>query len=118
MDDISDTTAISIYDYINNTSNLDIIDKMLNKGIVIKEAIYYEEQTFAGKTFVITGTLEHPRKYYQDIIESKGGKVSGSVSKKTSYLISNEDSGSSKSLKAKELGVPVITETEYKTMFS
>ena len=102
MDDISDTTAISIYDYINNTSNLDIIDKMLNKDIVIKEAIYYEEQTFAGKTFVITGTLEHPRKYYQDIIESKGGKVSGSVSKKTYAVLIGEDAGS-KEVKAREL---------------
>mgnify|MGYP003244603541 FL=1 len=77
----------------------------------------------AGKTFVITGSLElyANRNELKKEIESRGGKVSGSVSKKTSYLISNEDSVSSmssKSLKAKELGVPVITETEYKTMFS
>ena len=73
-----------------------------DRGIVIKEAIYYEEQTFAGKTFVITGTLEHPRKYYQDIIESKGGKVSGSVSKKTYAVLIGEDAGS-KEVKAREL---------------
>lgn len=78
------------------------------------------KQDLAGKTFVITGSLElyANRNELKKEIESRGGKVSGSVSKKTSYLISNEDSGSSKSLKAKELGVPVITETEYKTMFS
>lgn len=102
MDDISDTTATSIYDYLNNSTNLDIIDKMLNKGVVIKEVINHEEQTFSGKIFVITGTLNHPRKYYQDIIEGKGGKVSGSVSKKTYAILIGEDAGS-KEAKAREL---------------
>ncbi len=67
-----------------------------------------------GKTFVITGSLFEfeNRDTAKARIESCGGKVSGSVSKKTSYLVSNEDSGSSKTMKAKELGVAIITEKE------
>ena len=67
----------------------------------------------AGKTFVITGDLEHfeNRRELQDLIEKLGGKAAGSVSKKTSYLINNDaQSSSSKNKKARELSVPVITE--------
>ena len=71
---------------------------------------------FAGLTFVITGDVEHfkNRRELQDLIESLGGKASGSVSKKTSYLINNDSlSQSSKNKKARELSVPVITEAEF-----
>ena len=71
---------------------------------------------FAGLTFVITGDVEHfkNRRELQDLIESLGGKASGSVSKKTSYLINNDPmSQSSKNKKARELSVPVITEAEF-----
>ena len=73
-----------------------------------------------GKTFVITGSLYkfENRDAAKTKIESYGGKVSGNVSKKTSYLVSNEDSESSKSKKAKELGVPIITEEELIAMFT
>ena len=90
---------------------LDIIDDNITISSVTK-------QDLAGKTFVITGSLETyaNRNELKKEIEERGGKVSGSVSKKTSYLISNEDSTSSKSVKAKELGVKIITETEYKSL--
>ena len=79
---------------------------------------YVEEgadERFAGMTFVLTGALE---KYTRDaagaIVEKFGGKVSGSVSKKTNYLLTNEaDSGSSKALKAKELGTPIMSEADF-----
>jgi len=83
----------------------------------------FEEQepaAFAGKTFVITGSLTHyeNRDALKAEIESGGGKVAGSVSKKTDYLINNDiESGSSKNKKAKELGVPIITEDMYIEMF-
>ncbi len=75
-----------------------------------------EEAVFAGKTFVITGALEHfsNRKALQELIESKGGKAAGSVSAKTSYLINNDvTSNSSKNKKAKELGVPILSEQDF-----
>lgn len=62
-------------------------------------------------TFVITGTLSQPRKYYQDMIENNGHKVSGSVSKKTDYVLCGEDAGSKKT-KAESLGIKIITEKE------
>ena len=83
----------------------------------------FEEQqqaAFAGKTFVITGSLNHyeNRDALKAEIEAGGGKVSGSVSKKTDYLINNDiESGSSKNKKAKELGIPIITEDMYIEMF-
>lgn len=72
-----------------------------------------------GKVFVITGSVGHfkNRKEMQEIIESKGGKVTGSVTAKTNYLINNDTtSGSSKNKKAKELGIPIISEQEFVEM--
>ena len=73
----------------------------------------------SGRTFVITGDLEHfpNRRALQDQIESLSGKAAGSVSQKTSYLINNDSmSGSSKNKKAKSLGIPIITEEEFINM--
>lgn len=69
---------------------------------------------FEGKTFVFTGALSKPRSFYEDIVEANGGKCSGSVSKKTSYLVTdNPNSGSSKAIKAKELGIPILSEEDF-----
>ena len=80
-----------------------------------------EEETgnpfIQGKTFVITGSLEHygNRDELKDFIEQSGGKVTGSVSAKTDYLINNDiSSASSKNKKAKELNIPIITEAEFR----
>ena len=71
---------------------------------------------FAGKTFVVTGTLEHfSRKEAEEAITALGGKASGSVSKKTSYVVAGEAAGS-KLTKARSLGVAVLTETEFMAM--
>lgn len=101
MDDISDSTAKSIINYLSNDENIDMIKKLLSS---VKPRIQknHNEQIFVGKTFVITGTLKHPRIFYQDIIEGKGGKVSGSVSKKTYAVLIGEDAGN-KETKAREL---------------
>lgn len=75
----------------------------------------------SGKTFVITGSLNHykNRDELMSVIESMDGKVSGSVSSKTDYLINNNvNSSSSKNVKAKKLGVPIITEEEFINMIS
>ena len=79
------------------------------------------EQTLDGKIFVITGSLEHfsNRNELKELIESKGGKVTGSVTSKTSYLINNDLlSGSSKNKKAKDLGVEIISEQDFLNRFS
>ena len=119
LEGIGLTTATTLFDWIREHSKeyfslrkeLDIIDDNITTSSVTK-------QDLAGKTFVITGSLETyaNRNELKKEIEERGGKASGSVSKKTSYLISNEDSTSSKSVKAKELGVKIITETEYKSL--
>ena len=71
---------------------------------------------FAGKTFVVTGTLEHfSRKEAEEAITALGGKASGSVSKKTSYVVAGEAAGS-KLTKARSFGVAVLTETEFMAM--
>ena len=78
-----------------------------------------EDQIFEGKTFVITGSLEHyeNRDALKAVIEERGGKVAGSVSKKTNYLINNDsESASSKNKKAKELGIPILTEGEFQNL--
>ncbi len=92
----------------------------------LTEVLTFEEQSadagdnlLEGKTFVITGSLESfgNRKELQELIESRGGKVAGSVSAKTSYLINNDNmSGSTKNKTAKSLGVPIITEAEFLEM--
>ena len=77
------------------------------------------DNAIAGKTFVITGSVNHfdNRNQVKDLIESMGGKVTGSVTAKTNYLINNDNmSTSSKNKKAKELGIPIITEEEFMTM--
>jgi DNA ligase (NAD+) len=68
-----------------------------------------EGRLFTGKTFVITGTLSAPRQEFKKLIEDNGGKVSGSISSKTEFLLSGEGGGS-KQAKAESLGVPVIDE--------
>ena len=74
------------------------------------------DNRFAGKTFVLTGTLQnYTRDEASAVIEKYGGKASGSVSKKTSYVLAGENAGS-KLTKAQELGIPVISEEEFAHM--
>ena len=74
------------------------------------------DQRFAGMTFVLTGTLERfDRKAAEAMIVDRGGKASGSVSKKTTYVVAGEAAGS-KLRKAQELGIPVLTEEEFAAM--
>ena len=74
------------------------------------------DERFSGKTFVLTGTLEKfTRQEASEIIEKYGGKTSGSVSKKTSYVLAGEEAGS-KLIKAQELGIPIISENEFLEM--
>ncbi len=73
---------------------------------------FQKDSFFAGKTFVITGELSKPRDEFKALIEKSGGRVSGSVSKKTDYLLLGENPGSKKE-KADELGVKIMSESEF-----
>lgn len=117
IDGIGDVLAKAWIEYFSAEANNTQVDKLLAELTIEKEELPSEEEAvFAGKTFVITGSLEHfsNRKALQELIEAKGGKAAGSVSAKTSYLINNDTtSNSSKNKKAKELGIPILSETDF-----
>ena len=117
IDDIGPIMAQSIVDFFAQSQTQDLIQKLKIAGVNTETQIQEEkDERFSGKTFVLTGSLENfSREEASNIIEKLGGKVSGSVSKKTSYLIAGEDSGS-KLTKAQALGVQVLTEAEFMDM--
>lgn len=117
IDGIGEVLAKAWIAYFADEVNNRLVDRLLAELEIEKEVLPSEEDAvFAGKTFVITGSLEHfvNRKALQELIEAKGGKVSGSVSAKTSYLINNDvTSNSSKNKKARELEIPILSETDF-----
>ena len=118
IDGIGPVIARSLTDYFGNPANNRKLDHLLSHLHIQKEEIT-EEQIFKGMNFVITGSLEHfgNRSKAKNLIESLGGKVTGSVTGKTNYLINNDvTSNSSKNKKARELGVPILSEDDFLKM--
>ena len=120
LSDVGLITANSIYSFFKQEQTIDLINRLRDAGVNMKvleedDSSNYDER-FSGKTFVLTGSLEN---YTRDeagvIIEKFGGKVSGSVSKKTSYVLAGEEAGL-KLTKAQDLGVTIITEAEFNEM--
>ena len=113
--DIGDIIANSILEFFQDERILEGIDNLLKEGVMpYFDELIVEESIFTGKIVVITGTIEGlSRNEIRDIVERKGGKVTGSVSKKTDYVIVGEDTGS-KYDKAVELGIRIIEEEELK----
>ena len=114
VEGVGEVLAESLVDWFNETKNQHVIQALKDHGLNFH---YLDNspnipQTFAGQTWVITGTLSHPREYFEAIIQVRGGKTSSSVSTKTSYLLAGENSGS-KFAKAQELGVKILTEAEF-----
>ena len=117
QNDVGEITAKSIYEFFREEQSIDLINKLKQAGVNM-ESLEEEniDNRFEGKTFVLTGALsKYSRDEASDIIEKLGGKTSGSVSKKTSYVLAGEDAGS-KLTKAQNLGVTVITEEEFEEM--
>ncbi len=112
--DVGEIVADSIIDFFAEQHIAEQIDKMLADGVHPSEAQAIEENEFAkDKTVVVTGTLSRMgRKEVEDLIASLGGKASGSVSKKTDYVVAGENAGS-KLDKAQQLGIKVLTEKEF-----
>ena len=114
--DIGQTTAESIAAWRELDQSKQLIEKLRTAGVNFIGEKTAKSDLLAGKTIVATGSLTlYTRKEINDLIESLGGKASGSVSKKTSYVVAGENAGS-KLQKAAELGIPVLTEEEFKNM--
>ena len=120
VDDVGEVVARSVHDYFRHPENIQLIDRLraaglnFSSGTAITTAV---STTLTGQTFVITGTLSQPREYFEELIRSHGGKISGSVSKKTSHLLCGTDAGS-KLDKALGLGVSVLKEDDFHALLA
>lgn len=115
IEGIGPVIAKAFTDYFSNEENLKKFHHLMSH-LELEEVKKEENQTFAGKQFVITGSVVHfaNRSQLKEFIEQRGGKVTGSVTSKTDYLINNDTaSNSSKNKKAKELGIPILSEADF-----
>ena len=118
IDTIGPVIAGSLTDYFSNEDNNRKLDHLMSH-LTVKKEEKTGEQIFRNMNFVITGSVEHfaNRAQAKEFIESLGGKVTGSVTSKTNYLINNDTtSNSSKNKKAKELGIPILSEEDFLKM--
>jgi DNA ligase (NAD+) len=118
--EVGPIVAASIHDYFQDPDNQALIDDLAAVGVspVPLEPVEAKggKLPFAGKTFVLTGTLpKRSRTEAEKLIKERGGKISGSVSKVTSYVLAGEEAGS-KLEKAKQLGIPVVDEPEFERL--
>ena len=119
VDGIGAVLADAWIAYFASEKNREAVDGLLAELTIENEAENTEADIFAGMTFVITGSVQHfaSRKELQAFIEARGGKATSSVTAKTTYLINNDvTSNSSKNKKAKELGIPIISEQDFLNM--
>ena len=116
-EEIGKIIAESIYNFFREEQTIDLINKLKEYGVnMVAQKEEGADERFAGQTFVLTGTLEkYSREEASDVIEKFGGKTSGTVSKKTTYVLTGESAGS-KLAKAQSLGVKIITEAEFEEM--
>jgi DNA ligase (NAD+) len=114
--DIGEVVAVSIHAWFRDEENISLLERLRTAGLnFTQRAVEAASDRLAGTTWVITGTLSQERETIADTIRSHGGKVSGSVSGKTTYLLAGEDAGS-KLDKATKLGVKILTEAEFRAM--
>lgn len=116
---VGEVIARTFVDYFSDETHRDLFKRLLEEVKLQKEEGEESAQIFENMNFVITGSVEHfaNRREVKEIIESRGGKVTGSVTGKTNYLINNDvQSASSKNKKAKELNVPIISEAQFLEM--
>lgn len=116
VEDIGSVTADSIAQWFSQPQSIHMLERLRLAGVNFTAANRQTDDRFAGMTFVLTGALENfTRDQASEEIEKRGGKASGSVSKKTTYVVAGENAGS-KERKARELGIPILTEEEFITM--
>ena len=120
INDIGEVIAKSIVDYFSIEKNINLIDRLKNLGINMRYTgrdINTTNEKINGKTFVITGTLSKPRDEIKEVLENLGANVTGSVTKKTDYVIVGENPGS-KYDKAKSLGISILSESDYENLIN
>ena len=118
IDGFGKIMAESVVSYFAMPQTRELIDRLMASGLNMKSLKEIKDMRFAGKTFVLTGTLPtYSRKEAAEIIESFGGKTASSVSKKTDYVLAGEEAGS-KLTKAQTLGITIISEDDLNTMIS
>jgi len=120
IEGVGEVIATAYVEYMRNPENIRKIAELMKELTVEIPVVEEGSQTLEGFSFVITGSLNHfaNRNDLKDLIEEKGGKVIGSVSAKTTCLINNDvTSNSSKNKKAKELGIPILSEDEFLTQY-
>ena len=111
--DVGEITARSIYDWFRKEQSIHMVERLRQAGVNFASTRVVTDTRFAGQTIVLTGALSRfTREEATEKIELLGGKVSGSVSKKTSFVVAGENAGS-KERKARELGIPVLSEDEF-----
>ena len=116
IDDVGGITAAYIREWLDSPQSQHLIGRLREAGVGMEAVKQVSGQQFKGMTFVLTGALERfTREEAAALIEGRGGKASGSVSKKTAYVVAGENAGS-KLRKANELGIPVLTEDEFAAM--
>jgi len=114
--DVGSITARCVREYLEQPQSRDLIDRLRRSGVRMESTEHMVDDRFAGMTFVLTGALERfDRKSAQKLIEERGGKAAGSVSKKTTYVVAGEAAGS-KLQKARELNIPILSEDEFARM--
>ena len=116
VNDVGAVTAANIYGWFHQEQSIHMIERLREAGVNFESKQVRTDTRFAGKTFVVTGTLsKFSRKEIEEKIEQLGGKASGSVSRKTSFVVVGEDAGS-KERKARELGIPILSEDDFIAM--
>ena len=116
VSDVGEVTAASIYDWFHQEQSRHMVERLRLAGVNFESTRTAVDQRFAGKTFVLTGALsKFTRDEATEKIELFGGKAAGSVSKKTSFVVVGENAGS-KERKARELGIPILSEDEFLEM--
>jgi len=117
--EIGTVIAASILEFINSQQGQGLINRLINHGLqfaLSDEQLAGQTDALLGKTFVISGVFEMSRDGLKKLIEDNGGKVSSSISAKTSYLLRGENMGPSKLEKAEKLGVAMLSEQEFLAM--
>jgi len=110
--------ATSLTEWFANPDHQHLLKRLHDHGVKLKQKkINTLPQIFEGKTFVVTGTLSIPRDDAKKLIKARGGKVSGSVSKKTNYVLAGESAGS-KLEKAEKLGVEIVDEKAFRALMA
>ncbi len=122
VDEIGERIAESVVEFFNSEDNRDIVSKLRSHGVQLEisaELLAGQTEKLAGNTFVVSGVFTSvTRDDLKKLIERNGGKVSGSISGKTGFVVAGENMGPSKRTKAESLGIPIISEDDFMQMIS